>query len=171
MLGQTLSHYRILSKLAQGGMGVVYVAEDTHLARRVALKLPMSSADDSQFRSRFLREARAASALNHANIASIYDYGETPDGRPFLVMELAEGENLFHMLRRGALPLAQSLRIVTDVAVALEEAHRRGIVHRDIKPANIVVNERGQVKVLDFGLAKQFRTPAASSGEESTLLN
>ncbi|MGA2268456.1 MAG: protein kinase [Bryobacteraceae bacterium] len=170
MIGQTVSHYRILSKLGHGGMGVVYVAEDTHLGRRVAVKFSTASPENTQFRARFLREARAASALNHPHIASIYDYGETPDGHPFIVMELVSGEDLSHVLRRGALPVAQSLRIVEEAAEALGEAHRCGIAHRDIKPSNIVLSERGEVKVLDFGLAKQMQE-APPAQDASTILS
>src|ERR1017187_2866410 len=156
MLGETVSHYRILSRLGHGGMGVVYRAEDTHLARQVAIKFSTAPPEDEQYRARFLREARAASALNHPHIARIYDYGETATGQPFIVMELVAGEDLSRLLHRGGMPVAQALLIVEEVAEALAEAHRHGIVHRDIKPGNIVINERGQVKVLDFGLAKQF---------------
>jgi len=162
MVGETVSHYRILSKLGHGGMGVVYLAEDTHLARHVAIKFSMASPEDEQYRARFLREARAASALNHPHIARIYDYGETAAGQPFIVMELVTGEDLSRRLRRGGMSVAQALRIVEEVAEALAEAHRHGIVHRDIKPENIVINQRGQVKVLDFGLAKQFVEAAKS---------
>ena len=156
MVGETVSHYRILSRLGRGGMGVVYLAEDTHLARQVAIKFSTAAPEDEQYRARFLREARAASALNHPHIARIYDYGETAAGQPFIVMELVTGEDLSRLLHRGGMSVAQALRIVEEVAEALGEAHRHGIVHRDIKPGNIVINERGQVKVLDFGLAKQF---------------
>jgi tetratricopeptide (TPR) repeat protein/predicted Ser/Thr protein kinase len=169
MIGQTISHYRILNQLGHGGMGVVYVAEDTHLGRRVAVKFSSASPENTQFRARFLREARAASALNHPHIASIYDYGETPEGHPFIVMELVSGEDLFHVLRSGPMPVAQSLRIVEEVAEALGEAHRQGIAHRDIKPSNIVLGERGEVKVLDFGLAKQMQE-APPSQDASTIL-
>ena len=169
MIGQTISHYRILSQLGHGGMGVVYVAEDTHLGRRVAVKFSTASPENTQFRARFLREARAASALNHPHIAGIYDYGETAEGHPFIVMELVGGEDLFHVLRRGPMPVAQSLRIVEKVAEALGEAHRQGIAHRDIKPSNIVLGERGEVKVLDFGLAKQMQE-APPSQDASTIL-
>jgi tetratricopeptide (TPR) repeat protein/predicted Ser/Thr protein kinase len=162
MVGETVSHYRIVSKLGRGGMGVVYLAEDTHLARRVAIKFSTAAPEDEQYRSRFLREARAASALNHPHIARIYDYGETAAGQPFIVMELVAGEDLSQLLRRGGMPVPQALRIVEEVAEALAEAHRHGIVHRDIKPGNIVINERGQVKVLDFGLAKHFVEAARS---------
>jgi tetratricopeptide (TPR) repeat protein/predicted Ser/Thr protein kinase len=168
MVGTTISHYRILSKLGRGGMGVVYVAEDTHLGRRVAVKFSTASPENSQFRARFLQEARAASALNHPHIASIYDYGETPEGHPFIVMELVSGEDLFQVLRSGPMPVEQSLRIVEQVAEALGEAHLQGIAHRDIKPSNIVLGERGEVKVLDFGLAKQMRE-APPSQDDSTI--
>jgi tetratricopeptide (TPR) repeat protein/predicted Ser/Thr protein kinase len=169
MVGQTFSHYRILSQLGHGGMGVVYVAEDTHLGRRVAVKFSTASPENTQFRARFLREARAASALNHPHIAGIYDYGETPEGHPFIVMELVSGEDLFHVLRHGPMPVEQSLRIVEQAAEALGEAHRQGIAHRDIKPSNIVLGERGEVKVLDFGLAKQMQE-APPSQDASTIL-
>jgi len=138
-------------------MGVVYVAEDTHLGRRVAVKFSTASPENTQFRARFLLEARAASALNHPHIAGIYDYGETPEGHPFIVMELVSGEDLYQVLRSGPMPVGQSLRIVEQAAEALGEAHRQGIAHRDIKPSNIVLGERGEVKVLDFGLAKQMQ--------------
>ena len=158
MIGQTISHYRILDKLGEGGMGSVYVAEDMHLGRRVAIKIPHHTSDAHEFRARFLREARAISALSHPHIATLHDYGELPepDGRPFLVMELVGGVNLSDMLREGTLTLSRAIEIIEDVADALSEAHRRGIVHRDIKPSNVMVNDRGQVKVLDFGLAKQL---------------
>ena len=105
MIGRTVSHYRILSDLGKGGFGVVYLAEDTHLGRRVALKFSTAAAENTQYRARFLREARAASALNHPNIAGIYDYGETPDGQPFIVMELVTGTDLHHVIRRGGLTM------------------------------------------------------------------
>ena len=168
MIGQTVSHYRILDELGHGGMGVVYVAEDTHLGRRVAVKFSTASPENTQFRARFLREARAASALNHPHIAGIYDYGETAEGHPFIVMELVSGEDLFHVLRRGPMPVAESLRVVGQVTEALGEAHRQGIVHRDIKPANIFVTNSGQVKILDFGLAKQTATGRWRSRQSRT---
>ena len=160
MIGRTISHYRILSKLGEGGMGIVYVAEDTLLRRRVAIKsltLPRTPGQ-SHFRTRFLREARAASALNHPHIATIHDYGETEDGQPYLVMELVNGRSLCDVLSRDALPLERAVEIVEQVAEAIAEAHRHGIIHRDIKPSNVAINERDEVKVLDFGLAKQFET-------------
>ena len=168
MIGKTVSHYRILSKLGRGGMGVVYAAEDTHLGRRVAVKFSTAPPENKEYRARFLREARAASALNHPHIAGVYDYGETPEGQPFIVMELVSGEDLFHLLRRGEMSVLQAVRIIEEVADALGEAHRHGIIHRDIKPANIVLNERSQVKVLDFGLAKEFlEEPAAQPSSET----
>jgi tetratricopeptide (TPR) repeat protein len=156
MIGQTVSHYRILGKLGEGGMGTVYVAEDTLLGRQVAIKSLTNTSDPSRkhFRARFLREARAASVLNHPHIATIHDYGETQEGFPYMVMELVDGLSLSEHLREGALPIERSVEIVGEVAEALAEAHRHGIVHRDIKPSNIAINGRGQVKVLDFGLAK-----------------
>ena len=169
MIGETVSHYRVVGKLGHGGMGVVYLAEDTHLARKVAIKFSTAPPENEAYRTRFLREARAASALNHPHIARIYDYGETPSGQPFIVMELVEGEDLFQLLRRGGIPVPQTVRIIEEVAEALEEAHRCGIIHRDIKPSNIVVNERGEVKVLDFGLAKLWREPAAANQGEASV--
>lgn len=165
MIGQTVSHYRILSRLAEGGMGVVYVAEDTRLRRRVAIKFPHASEDERHYRTRFLREARAVSKLNHPNIASVYDFGETEDGQPYIVMELVAGESLSDLLAQG-LTLARAIEIVQDVAAALAEAHRRGVVHRDVKPSNVLINERGEVKVLDFGLAKHIDEEAAAAARE-----
>ena len=158
MIGQTISHYRILSKIGEGGMGAVYVAEDTVLGRRVAvksLKVPAAQAHKS-FRTRFLREARAASLLNHPHIATIYDYGETEDGQPYLVMELIEGQSLNDLLSQDTLSADRAITIVKQVAAAIAEAHHHGIIHRDIKPSNVALNHRNEVKVLDFGLAKQI---------------
>ncbi|MEJ7616955.1 MAG: tetratricopeptide repeat protein [Pyrinomonadaceae bacterium] len=164
MIGQTISHYRILEKLGEGGMGVVYVGEDTHLGRRVAIKIPhLSAAESTNFNPRFLREARAASTLTHPHIATVYDYGETLDGQPFIVMELVNGRNLDELLTDDALSMTRAVEIVIQVAEALAEAHAHGIIHRDIKPSNIAINERGQVKVLDFGLAKQLADESSSS--------
>jgi tetratricopeptide (TPR) repeat protein/predicted Ser/Thr protein kinase len=155
MIGETLSHYRILSLLGEGGMGMVYLAEDVRLGRRVAVKIPHAApAEHNSYHARFLREARSISALSHPNIATLFDYGETSDGKPYIVMELVEGRELTDLLAGEGLTIQRALEIVEDVAEALGEAHRRGIIHRDIKPSNVIVNERGEVKVLDFGLAK-----------------
>jgi serine/threonine protein kinase len=171
MIGRTISHYRILSQLGEGGMGVVYVAEDTNLGRRVALKVPTAAAKD--YRARFLREARAVSALSHPHIAAVYDYGETTDGQPFIVMELVSGSTLGDLLLSSALTISRAVEIVEDVAGALSEAHGRGIIHRDIKPSNILINDRGEVKVLDFGLAKQLEAEGVYDvdPEAKTLLS
>jgi tetratricopeptide (TPR) repeat protein/tRNA A-37 threonylcarbamoyl transferase component Bud32 len=163
MKGQTISHYHILEKLGEGGMGVVYIAEDTHLTRRVALKFLNETSNSHHYRARFLREARAISALSHPHIATIYDYGETEDGHPFIVMELVTGETLGDLLYERGLTLARALEIIEQVAEALSEAHSRGIVHRDIKPSNVLINTRGQVKVLDFGLAKQINDESSDT--------
>ncbi len=156
MIGETVSHYRIIDKLGEGAMGVVYEAEDTHLGRRVAIKFLSEASEGHHFRARFLREARAVSVLKHSNIATVYDYGETNDGRPFIVMEKVTGELVSELLQNSQLTIGRAIEIIADVAAALSEAHAHGIVHRDIKPSNVIITERGQVKVLDFGLAKQL---------------
>ena len=156
MIGQTLLHYRITDRLGAGGMGEVYRATDTNLGRDVAIKvLPAEVAQDEERLGRFRREAKLLAALNHTNIGSIYGLEEA-DVQPFLVLELVEGEDIKQRLDRGAIPLEEALGVAKQIAEALEEAHARGIVHRDLKPANIKLTSDGQVKILDFGLAKAW---------------
>jgi len=154
MVGRTISHYKILEKLGEGGMGVLYRALDTHLERTVAIKvLRPEAVGDPERKRRFILEAKAASALNHPNIITIYDIDQA-DGLDFIAMEYVDGEALDHRISDQGLPLEQALPYAVQIAGALAAAHGAGIVHRDIKPANIMVTGAGHVKVLDFGLAK-----------------
>ena len=167
MIGKTISHYRILEKLGEGGMGVVYKAEDTKLRRPVALKfLPPELTRDPEAKERFIQEAQAASALDHPNICNIHEIDETPEGQLFICMAYYEGETLKEKIKRDPLDAHEAIRVAMQIGQGLAKAHSHGIVHRDMKPANIVVTDEGVAKILDFGLAKlagQVRLTKVSS--------
>lgn len=173
MIGKNISRYRILGQAGEGGMGVVYVAEDTVLKRRVAIKIPHAGKDESHYRARFLREAQAVSKLRHPNIAAVHDFGETEEGQPFIVMELVSGQTLGEMLSGPGISIGRAVEVARQTAEALSEAHRLGVVHRDVKPSNVVIDDDGEVKVLDFGLAKQLHEESTNGNagpEAQTLL-
>ena len=166
MIGKTVSHYKILQKLGEGGMGVVYKAQDTKLDRFVALKFlpPHVSADEEEMK-RFIHEAKAASKLDHNNICTVYEVDETEDGQMFIAMACYEGEILKRKIRKGPFKIDETLNIAIQVSEGLKKAHKKGIVHRDIKPANIFLTAEGVVKILDFGLAKfSGRTKLTKTG-------
>ena len=168
LIGQTVSHYRIEGKIGEGGMGVVFLAQDSSLQRKVAMKfLPPEMQQDPLARKRFLREARSAAALDNPYICSIHEVGEF-EGRDFIVMEYVDGQTLTDKLRRGRLPLNQALQIATEVAEALQAAHSKGIIHRDLKPSNIMIMKTGHAMVMDFGLAKQIVPSAGIESQEES---
>ncbi|MCU1267388.1 MAG: prkC 3 [Acidobacteria bacterium] len=171
MLGRLVSRYDLIEQLGKGGMGVVFLARDTRLSRDVAIKFLTST--DPHYRARFQREAHALSSFSHPNIATVHDSGETDGGQPFIVMELVDGSTLSAILDGPGITMAQAIDTAIAIAEALAEAHRHGIIHRDVKPANVMINERGHVKVLDFGLAKQIHEEFAGSEavSQSHLMN
>ena len=169
MIGKTVSHYRIIDKIGQGGMGEVFLADDTSLHRKVALKfLPPEMQRDAAAHKRFLREARSAAALDHPFICHINEVAES-NGQDFIVMEYVEGESLKDRLAHGQLHLKDALQITIEVSEALEAAHAKGIIHRDIKPANIMLTQTGHAKVMDFGLAKQLVPAAGTESAAETV--
>src|SRR5436853_4546941 len=170
LVNQTISHYKIISQLGAGGMGEVYLAEDTQLGRRVAIKLlPPELVADERANKRLVKEAHAAATLDHPNICSIYEVGEA-DGHSFIAMQYIEGETLDSRIKRTPLELKESLTIAAQIADALAEAHSHGIIHRDIKPGNIMITKRGQAKVMDFGLARVIAPAVESEAETQSLL-
>jgi serine/threonine-protein kinase len=173
MVGQTIGHYRVLEKLGEGGMGVVYLAEDTALRRKVALKvLPEQFTQDRERLARFQREAQLLASLSDPNIAAIYGLEEL-EGQQILILELAEGETLDEKISRGPLTVDDASEIALQIAEGLEAAHEKGIIHRDLKPANVMVSSEGKVKILDFGLAKAFEgeVSVAEMSHSPTITN
>ena len=171
MVGTTISHYKVLEKIGQGGMGEVYRAEDTNLSREVAIKvLPEQFTQDPQRLARFEREAKLLAQLNHPNIAAIHSF-EHADDIHFLVLELVEGDTLAERVAKGPLPVEEALEVCRQIAEGVEAAHEKGVIHRDLKPANVKVTPEGKVKILDFGLAKAFEgeVPAADISQSPTL--
>ncbi len=168
MIGQTISHYRILEKLGEGGMGEVYLAQDTGpLDRKVALKfLPPEMQQDPEARQRFLREAQSAAALDHPYVCHIHEVGEA-EGKDFIAMEYVQGVTLEEKLAQGSLPLEEALQIAAKIAESIEAAHKQGIIHRDLKPSNIMLTSEGHLKMMDFGLAK--RVVEGADDQEKTM--
>ena len=169
MIDKIISHYRIIEKIGAGGMGVIYKAEDTKLDRTVALKfLPPAFATDPTNKERFIQEAKSASALQHSNICTIHEIGETDDGQMYIAMDYYEGETLQSKIEKGKLKIDEAVDYTIQIAKGLQKAHEKGIVHRDIKPSNIVITSDGEAKILDFGLAK-FGGQAKLTKSGSTL--
>jgi serine/threonine-protein kinase len=170
-IGQAISHYRIIEKLGQGGMGEVFLAHDTSLDRKVALQfLPDIFSGDPERLARFEREAKLLASLNHPNIAAIFGFDQA-EGKRFLVMELVEGETLAERIGKGPLPVEEALVVCRQIAEGLEAAHEKGVIHRDLKPANVKITREGKVKILDFGLAKAFQgdAPTADASKSPTV--